>query len=73
MVNENIRKYTCLIIRRNGEYLVGKIVYSTDLRWSRSPYDAWKTRNREKAEKIARATGGIVMLFNPVVNQLRVL
>ncbi len=73
MVNENIRKHTCLIIRRNGEYLVGKIVYSTDLRWSRSPYDAWKTRNREKAEKIARATGGIVMLFNPVVNQLRVL
>ena len=72
-MNNDIRKKTCLIIRKNGEYLVGYILWSKDLRWSSSPYDAWKTRNREKAEKIARATGGIVMLFNPVVNQLRVL
>lgn len=72
-MKDDIREKTCLIIRKNGEYLVGKILWSTDLRWSYSPHDAWRTRNREKAETIARATGGIVMLFNPVVNQLRVL
>lgn len=68
-----IRKQTCLIIRKNHEYLVGRIMYSTELRWSNSPYDAWKTRDREKAEKYALKTGGIVMLFNPVARQMRVL
>ena len=72
-MKDDIRKKTCLIIRKNGQYLVGKILWSTDLRWSYSPHDAWRTRNREKAEDLARKTGGIVMLFNPVVNQLRVL
>ena len=67
----NIRKQTCLIIRRGSEYLVGTILYSTDLRWSRSPWDAWRTRDREKAEKLARVTGGDMMLFNPVAGQLR--
>ena len=69
----NIRKETCLIIRKNGEYLVGTILYSRDLRWSTSPYDAWKTRDRERAEETARKTGGIVMLWNPVVRQMKVL
>lgn len=72
-MKNDIRKKTCLIIRKNGEYLVGTILYSTDLRWSGSPYDAWRTRDREKAEEYARKLGGIVMLFNPVVNQRRVL
>ena len=68
-----IRKATCLIIRKNSEYLVGTVMYSTDLRWSSSPYDAWKTRDRDKAEDIARKSGGIVMLWNPVVRQMKVL
>lgn len=72
-MKDDIRKKTCLIIAREGEYLVGKIVYSADLRWSGSPYDAWMTRNREQAERVARRTGGIVMLFNPIVKQMRVL
>ena len=69
----DIRKTTCLIIRKNSEYLVGTVMYSTDLRWSNSPYDAWKTRDRSKAEDIARKSGGIVMLWNPVVRQMKVL
>lgn len=73
MKNDNIRKQTRLIIRKNGQYLVGTILYGTDLRWSRSPYDAWGTRDRDKAEEYARRTGGIVMLWNPVVRQMRVL
>ena len=69
----DIRKKTCIVIRKNGEYLVGVILYSTDLRWSGSPYDAWKTRNKEKAAEVARKTGGIMVLFNPIVNQTRVM
>jgi hypothetical protein len=72
-MKEDIRKKTCLIIRKNGEYLVGTILYSKDLRWSNSPYDAWRTRDRNKAEEYARRTGGIVMLFNPIARQMRVL
>ena len=72
-MKDDIRKKTCLIIRKNGEYLVGRVLWRTDLRWSKSPYDAWWTRNREKAEEYARRTGGIVILWNPVVKQMRVL
>ena len=72
-MKDDLRKKTCLIIRKNGEYLVGTVLYSADLRWSKSPYDAWWTRNREKAEKYARRTGGIVMLWNPIVKQIKVL
>ena len=72
-MKDDIRRATCCIVRRNGEYLVGKVLYSQDLRWSGSPYDAWQTRDRRKAERLARRTGGIVMLFNPVVKQMRVL
>ena len=69
----DVREQTCLIIRKNGEYLVGRILGSRDLRWSIYATEAWRTRNREKARKVARRTGGTVMLFNPVVRQMRVL
>jgi len=46
----DIREKTVLIIKKGGEYLVGTILYSTDLRWSLSPWDAWATRTRENAE-----------------------
>ena len=72
-MKNDIKKATCLIIRKNDEFFVGTILYSRDLRWSKSPYDAWQTRNRAKAEKAALKLGGIVMLFNPVVRQMRVL
>ncbi len=72
-MKDDIKKATCLIIRKNDEFFVGTILYSRDLRWSKSPYDAWQTRNRAKAEKAALKLGGIVMLFNPVVRQMRVL
>ena len=67
----NIRKQTQLIIRRGPEFLVGTILYSTDLRWSRSPWDAWGTRDREKAEKVARRVDGEIWLWNPVDGQLK--
>ena len=69
----DIRKKTCIIIRKDGEYLVGTILYSTDLRWSGSPYDAWRTRKREDAERVAGKVGGEMVLFNQIVRQMRVM
>ena len=72
-MKDDIRKQTCIIIRKHGEYLVGKIVYSNELKWSPYTYDAWRTRDREQARRIARKVGGVMVLFNPVVNQRRVI
>ena len=69
----DIRLLTCVIIRKNGEYLVGRIIGTNDLRWSNSPYDARRTRNRDNAQNMAQETGGKMMLFNPAVGQLRAL
>ena len=67
----DIRSKTYLIIKRGTEYMVGKILYSREYRWSTCPWDAWATRNREEAEFFARKTGGDLWLFNPVAGQLR--
>ena len=67
----DIRKKTGLIIHRGNEYLVGTILFSTDLRWSRSPYDAWITRDRDAAHAVAMKVGGDIALFNPVAGQLK--
>lgn len=69
----DIRTATCLIIKRGAEFMVGKILFSSEFRWSDSPYDAWRTRNREEAEAVARQVGGDLWLFNPVAGQLREL
>ena len=69
----DIRRATCIIIRKDGEYLVGTILYSTDLRWSWSPYDAWRTRRKEDAERVARKVGGEMVLFNPIVRQMKAI
>ncbi len=69
----DIRKRTCVIIRRNGEYLVGRNMTLDGLKWSIYAYDAWRTRNIETARDVARSTGGVMVLFNPIVNQQRVL
>lgn len=67
----DIRRKTCLIIRRGPEFLVGKVVFSEELRWSASPWDAWKTRIRANARSIAEKTGGEIMLFNPINGKIR--
>ena len=72
MRNE-IRRQTGIIIGRAGEFLIGTVMYSTDLRWSTSPYDAWRTRNRDDARRVAKITGGELWLFNPIARQIRKL
>lgn len=70
-MNTKIRKATVLIVKRGAEFLVGRIPYSLEYRWSRSPYDAWRTREKDKAQAVAKLLGGDIWLFNPVVGQLR--
>lgn len=67
----DIRLKTGIIIQKDGEYLVGAIIGLSCLRWSQSPWDAWITRRRDHAEKVAKAVGGTRMLFNPVAGQLK--
>ena len=63
----DIRTCTVLIVKRGAKFLVGRIQYSLEFRWSGSPYDAWSTRK----EAVARLTGGDLWLWNPVAGQLR--
>ena len=70
-MKDDIRKKTCLIIRKDNLYLVGTILYSTDLRWRTSAYDAWRTREKAQAEEVAGKVGGQMMLFNPIVGKIR--
>lgn len=67
----DVRRETSLIIRKDGEYLVGYVMYSRELRWSIYPWDAWRTRIRAKARSIAEKTGGTIILFNPIAGQIR--
>jgi hypothetical protein len=67
----DIRRQTSLIIRKNGEYLVGRVIYSEELRWSGSPWDAWRTRIRAKARSVRDKVGGEIMLWNPVTGQMK--
>ena len=69
MKREALRRETCIIIRKDGEYLVGTILYSRDLRWSYSAFDAWRTRDREAARRVARVVGGALVLFNPIIGK----
>ena len=69
----DIRELTCLIIKKGNEFLVGTICFSTDLRWSIYASDAWRTRDKKIAEMVARKVGGVIMLYNPVINEMREL
>ena len=67
----NIREQTGIIIQKDGMFLVGLVLGGPELRWSSSPWDAWRTRRRDKAFIVSEKIGGKRMLFNPVAGQLR--
>ena len=67
----DIRLKTKLIIRKDGKYLQGRVMYSKELRWSDSPWDAWGTRIRAEARSIQEKVGGEIMLWNPIVGQIK--
>ena len=67
----NIRECTGIIIEKDGKYLVAYCQITGELIWRDSPWDAWITRKRENAEKVADKVSGRRVLFNPVVGQLK--
>ena len=71
MTREDLRRRTCLVIRRGSEYLVAVTFLTAGPKWSESVYDAWRTRNREHARRVAEKLGGEIYLFNPIIGQLR--
>lgn len=70
-MKSDIRLATALIIQKDGLYLQGKQLGTNILLWSNSPWDAWRTRCRGDAEQVAFAVKGEIMLFNPVIGQMR--
>lgn len=69
----NIREQTCIIIRKNRLFLQGKECFTNKPKWTQYRHQAWKTRDKEQAEKIARKVGGVMVLFNPVADQTKVI
>ena len=69
----DIRTKTCIIIRKNNMYLQGKECYTNKPKWTQYRHQAWKTRNKENAAEIARKVGGVMVLFNPVADQIKVI
>ena len=59
------RNRESLIIQRGNRYLMGRIADGfREFRWSIYCYDAWRTRNRAFAIRVARALGGDPVLFD---------
>ena len=67
----DVRLCTAIIIGKNGHFLVGYNSVSNSLKWSNSPYDAWRTRYKDQALAVCNKVGGKQFLFNPVAGQLR--
>ena len=67
----DIRVYTAIIIEKDSKFLVGREMLTKELKWSDSPYDAWKTREKDKAYIVSDKVNGTRYLFNPVARQIR--
>jgi hypothetical protein len=67
----DIRLETGLIIRKGSEFLVGRCVATGNLKWSDSPWDAWRTRIRADARTVAERIDGEILLFNPIAGQMK--
>ena len=63
----DIRTKTCLVIEKDGKYLCG---YGTPIGivvWDDHLSNAWTTRDKEEALRVAEKYGGSLVLFNPIV------
>lgn len=66
-----MKQATVLIVRRGSDFLVSRIPYTLEYRWSTSPYDAWGCRKVKTAKEVARKMGGDLWLFNGITGELR--
>lgn len=69
----DIREQTCIIIRKNKLYLQGKECFTNKPKWTQYRHHAWRTRKKELAAEVAKAVGGVMVLFNPVADQVKVI
>ena len=67
----DIRRATVLVIRKNGQYLSRREMFTGRILWDPHLSSAWKTRNREKARENAEKYGGVLMLFNPIIWEVK--
>lgn len=63
----DIRTKTCLVIEKDGRYLSGYGTFMGTVEWSDYLSNAWKTRDKEEALRVAEKYGGSLVLFNPIV------
>ena len=69
----DIRSATCLVIRKDGEYLSRRMMLTGELVWDPHLSSAWTTRDKDAAVRMARIVGGTVYLFNKVIWRTKVL
>ena len=41
--------------------------------WTQYTWNAWRTRDKGEAAEVARRTGGVMVLFNPIARQMKVI
>ena len=71
MNKDELRKQTCLVIEKDGKYLAGYGQVIRMIHWDDHLTNAWKTRDTKEAMDAADKYGGRLMLFNPIVWQIR--
>lgn len=68
---KSIEAHDVWIVQRGRLFLQGRRFRSGQLIWTWSRYDAWRARKKEDAERVARATGGKIVRFNPISGESR--
>lgn len=69
----DIRKYTRVIVQKNGQYLFCVSEFTKEPEWRTSPWDAWWTRKADIGRSVADRIGGVPMLFNPAIGKVKTL
>ena len=64
----DLRDYEEFVVRKGRLYMFS--VTDGYLRWTNSPYDAWRHKRRDKARMVAKRIGGRVCAFNPVTGEV---
>ena len=71
MNNMDIRRMTCLVVKKGNEFVVCRQAGTGIIKFTTSPWEAWSTRIRANARSVAEKIDGEVFLFNPIVGQIR--
>lgn len=66
-----IEQYDAWIVQKGRLFLQGRRFRSGQFIWTLSRYDAWRARKKEDARRVARATGGTLVRFNPISGESR--